>query len=304
MHIAIDITAAILLLIFILGGWRRGTLLSLLGIVRIVLAYGLAYFAGRYLGHWLGPVVNRPRIVLIPMIAGVTFLVVTLFFYLLMNGIRYRQQQRKDEEKTSLPLPSRLSGGVISLASGLFILVLFFWLADLMSVGWAGRSLPGAEKSVFARMARRMVYEGANVTFSRKGNETQATAAATVVSNPAEGKQHIENLVHSDSFQQLVTDRQFGEDMMSGDPEQIAQNASLHHFFNDREALEELRALGFFAGDETRTEVCEALSKFGSNETIQQSVENLKERDMLSIDKIHLLIRDPDFDVIIGELLK
>ena len=84
MNYAIDIMAGIVLLFFLLAGWRKGFLLSLLGVVRVVLAYGSAYFAGRYLGYWLGGWANRPRIVTIPMMAGLAFILVTFAFHITM----------------------------------------------------------------------------------------------------------------------------------------------------------------------------------------------------------------------------
>ncbi len=40
MHIAIDILAAIILLFFFLRGWHKGFLISVLCVVRVIIAYG------------------------------------------------------------------------------------------------------------------------------------------------------------------------------------------------------------------------------------------------------------------------
>ena len=70
MHWVIDISAAIILLFFLLGGWHKGFMLSLLGVIRVITAYGAAYFSGRYIGYWLGEVAHRPRIVTVPVMAA------------------------------------------------------------------------------------------------------------------------------------------------------------------------------------------------------------------------------------------
>ena len=65
-----------------------------------------------------------------------------------------------------------------------------------------------------------------------------------------------------------------------------------------------MKDMGLLSGNEKKSVLCQKLSKIGSNETIQAKIESLKEKELLSTDKITLLIRDPDFDVIVGELMK
>ena len=54
---------------------------------------------------------------------------------------------------------------------------------------------------------------------------------------------------------------------------------------------------------ETKSGLCEKLSRFGRNPEIQISIENLKAKRLLRTDKILELIRDPDFDVIVSEVV-
>lgn len=305
MHLVIDILAAIILLFFLLSGWRKGFMLSLLGVVRVILAYGTAFFAGRYIGAWLGEVAHRPKIVTIPVVAGLTFVIITFVFHVIMTNMRDEHKHKEEKQDYHHPLPSALGGSMINFAVGLFSLVFLFWLGDVFLVGVYGSPIPGADKALFGRFTRRAVYETAYFAGARKGRESQAAAFARIVSNPAMGMEHLKNVVSSDSVQNLFTDRQFAEDVMSGDPQRIEQNASLQQFFNDKATHTELREMGLIpTGGVSKSALCEKLSKFGSNETIQASLENLKAKKLLSTDKITLLIRDPDFDVIVGELLK
>ncbi len=304
MHIAIDILAAIILLFFLLAGWHKGFLLSLLGVVRVILAYGTAYFAGRYLGFWLGEIAQRPRIVTIPTVAGLTFVFVTFFFHVWMSNIREKHKDREKKEDFKLPIHSCLGGAVINTLVGLFSLILLFWLADLSLVGLAGRSIPGAEKSLFGQFARRTVYETIYLVSAKKGRESQAAATARVVSNPARGMDHLKTLVGTESFQQLSNDRDFGKALLSGEAVQIEQNASFQRFFNDPIINKEMRELGLHAGSVDQKQLSEKLAKFADNEKIQMSLENLKAKDLLRTDRIGLLIRDPDFDIILSELMK
>lgn len=91
---------------------------------------------------------------------------------------------------------------------------------------------------------------------------------------------------------------------MSGDPARIEQNAAMQQLFNDRATLDELSALGVLSERERKSALCEKLSRFGRNEAIQASMENLRAKDLFGTNKITLILRDPDFDVIVGEVLK
>lgn len=304
MHIAIDILAGIILLFFFLSGWHKGTLLSFLGIVRVVLSYGLAYLSGRYLGYWLGEATHRPRIVTIPVVAILTFALIAFVFHIIMHSVRARQKEKAKETGFQLSILSCLSGGALNLVAGTLTLIFLFWLGDLFVVGVSGRPMPGADRSNFGRFSRRMVYEVCYATIPKADRKTQVAAMARVVSNPAKGFDHLEHFLTSDSVQQIITDKEFGKDLMSGDADRIAQNASLQKLFNDLLALEDLRELGIVSGYETKSGLCSKLATFGKNETIRASAENLKAKDLLHTDKIIDLIRDPDFDTIVAEMVK
>jgi len=304
MHLVIDSIAAIVLLFFLLAGWHKGFLLSLLGVVRVFLAYSLAFLAGRYLGFWLGEVAHRPRIVTIPVVAGLTFVIITFIFHVIMTNMRDEHKDKEEKENYTHPWYSALGGATINLGVGLFSLIFLLWLTDLCFVGIAGRSIPGIDQSRTGKVTRRAVYESVNLLVSRNGRESQAAAMARMVSNPADGMAHLESVITADSVQRLFTDQQFAEDLLSGDAKRIEQNAALQALFKDDAALNDLKEMGVLSGHEKKSDLCAKLSKFGSNETIQTSIENLKAKKLLSTDKIVLLIRDPDFDIIVGELMR
>lgn len=304
MHMAIDILAAIVLLFFFLSGWHKGFLLSLLGVVRVVLAYGAAYFAGRYLGFWLGEAIHRPRIVTIPAVAGLTFVFITFIFHVIMSNIRATHREKEEKEDFRHSILSCLGGSAINLVAGILSLVLLFWMGDLFMVGTTGTAIPGADKAYFSRFTRRTIYETSCRIIPGKENQSQVSAIAHMISNPAKGMKALETVVRADSIQQLANDEQLAGDLLSGDAERIEQNASIQQLFSDRATLEELRDLGVLSGHETKSGLCEKLAAIGRNEKIRTSIENLKARQMLSADKITLLIRDPDFDIIVAELLR
>lgn len=304
MHIAIDILAGTILLFFFLSGWHKGMLLSLLGIVRVVLSYGIAYLTGRYLGYWLGAATHRPRLVTIPVVAIVTFVLVAFAFHILMHNIRARHQEKEKEKNFQHPIPSCLLGGTINLAAGTISLILLFWIGNLFLVCMAGRSIPGADQSHFDRFSRHTIYKLAYSTIPKRDNDPQVTALAHMLSNPEQALLHVKNILEADTMRHLLADKEFAKDLFSGDAGRIEQNVSLQQLFNDRATLDELCELGIVSGYETKSGLCKKLATFGQNEKIHTSLENLQAKNLLGTDKILLLIRDPDFDAIIAELVK
>jgi hypothetical protein len=305
MHYIIDIFALIVLLFFFLSGWRKGLLLSSLGIARVVLAYGMAYLSGRYLGSWLGEFFYRPRIVIIPVTAGMTFILITFAFHLTMSRIREKHRAKeKQEEKFHLPYYRCFLGGLVSMAAGLLSMIFIFWLSDLAVTGLSGQNIAGSNHSVFGRFARRATYEGVYALTASEGRESQAAAMARVISNPAKGLNHLQQLLSSTSIRQVIADRQLPADLLSGSAQQIYNNESIQQMIGDQATREELLELGIIDRRESEIEFCEKLARFGQNENIQTSLQNLKARDLLRKDRILKLIRDPDFDIIVAEVVK
>lgn len=303
MHYIIDLIALILLLYFFLCGWRKGLLLASLGIARVVLAYGMAYIAGRYLGSWLGEVFYRPRIVMIPVTAGITFILITLLFYIGMNKVREKHRmQRSKEEHFHLPYYRCFLGGLVSMAAGLVSMIFVFWLGDLLITGLSGRGIAGSDQAAFGRFARRTTYEGVYALTARKDHESQAAAMARVLSNPAKGLNHLQRALSAKSVNQLLSDPYLPADLLSGNTLQIYHNASIQQLLGDHATRAELLELGIMAHRESEIEFCEKLARFGQNENIQASLQNLKARDLLRKDRILQLIRDPDFDIIVAEV--
>jgi uncharacterized membrane protein required for colicin V production len=304
MHMVIDILAAIVLLFFLLAGWHKGFLLSLLGVVRVFFAYAAAFYAGRYIGFWLAETAYRPKIVMMPVVAGLTFTLISLNFHIIMSRIRAHRQNKEEQEDYRHSFFSCLGGSAINLIAGALSLIILFWLGDLFMVGATGTGIPGADKSKLGHFVRLSVYETALYIIPDRDNPSQASSIARMISNPTDAMVILERIVTAESIQELANDEELPGDLLSGNAERIGQNPSIQKLFSDRVTLEDLRDLGVLSGHETRSGLCNKLAAFGQNETIRTSVENLKARDMLTADKIPLLVRDPDFDTIIAELLK
>ena len=154
------------------------------------------------------------------------------------------------------------------------------------------------------RFSRQAVYQGITLAFTREGHELQTAAAARSISHPAKSIERLEKVLAAPSIQALITDPVFASDLLSGDPARIEQNASLQRLFNDRETMIELREIGVLWDRETKAQLCRKLARIGSNKNIQIAIAELESKNRLRAEMVPYLIRDPDFDIIVGELLK
>jgi uncharacterized membrane protein required for colicin V production len=311
MHHFIDILAIIVLSFFFVNGWRRGFLVSALGVIRIIISLSLALFIGEWLGSLMADKLYKPRLATWFACGLVTFSLVAFAFRILIVELHDRNQRRKEKEGVKLGILSRMSGGLISLTASAFTLTLLYWLIELLLVALMNTSIPGGGESKTGPFARRTVYEITYKLAARDGKEEQAAATARMVSDPAAGFFATEEVLKAPSVQQLFGNPEFAQEFLSGDAVTIKNSTSMQNFFHDEETLNHLRNLGVLSKKDTQTGVSEKLAAMGrklqeklSDEKIQACIDKLKEREMLSPEKIPELVRDPYFHYILDTVLK
>jgi hypothetical protein len=302
MQYVLDGLALVFVIFFFLSGWHKGVVISFLGGIRLLVATIAAYFISRYLGGWLAPLITRPRIILVPTLAIFSFASVLFLFKYIVFKIR-QKRETQTEEDFERPIWRCFAGALINLSFGVFVLVQFFWLAELFVVVVGGRALPGAEKSYFSTFSRRVVYEISYTILPKNGNESQVAAMARMISHPALGIKKLTDILDAKTFQALLNDKDFRKDFLSGDPERIEKSPVMQTFFEDQEIQKALRDFGIISS-KGKKGICLQLSKIGKDKAISSSLESLQAKDLLKKDKINELIRDPDFDILMGELLK
>ena len=303
MHIAIDILAGILLLFAFLSGWQRGFLVSLLGVARLLLSYTAAYFSGRYLGFWLGELAHRPRIITIPIMALMAFTLVFFGFHLLMHRLLAQHRMKEEAEDYKRPILSHISGALIDFSIAIPSLVLLLWILEIFLLGIAGTPIPGIEKSYFGRFTQQCTFKALHSLLPDTLPPKQSTALARTLSNPSEAMRELEAIIKSGSFVQIRSNGQVFADIMSGDPEVIAANPAINALLNDHFTWVQLQEIGAISPSETHASFCNKLAALGRNEKIRKSFEQLQQRDVLRSEKIIDLLRDPDLDIIMGELI-
>jgi len=302
-HYVLDILALVFLIFFFLSGWHKGIVISFLNGIRLIVATIVAYFIGRYLGSWLAPLINRPRIILIPSIAIFIFAGILFFFKYISFKVHQKRNEIIEGETKHLPLWKCFLGGGTNLFFGTFVLALFFWLAELFVVVVGGRTLPGVEKSYFSNFSRKIVFEISYTILPKNGNESQVAAMSKMISHPILGKKNLKKILEAKTFQALLNNKDFRTDFLSGDAKRLEKNPAMQALFDDQETLNVLRDFGIISSKD-KSKICLQLSKIGQNEEISSSIEALQAKNLLKKDQMMQLIRDPDFDTLLGEILK
>ena len=304
MQFIIDLVALITLGLLFWKGWREGILVAIIGIARMFIAIIAAYFAGRYLGFWLGGVLNRPRIVMVPVTAGLTFVLVTFGLCLLKWYLMEKRHLKKEKGELKAAWLSGTAGGLLNAATGIIPMILVFWLCDIATTGITGQSIPGTERARFATLSRRSIYEVVYFSIAKNGKESQAAAIAKAISCPSTGIFYLKHALASPIIKSAIHDSDLAYAIRSGDASEIKSNRSYQAIFADERAREDLQELGIFARHETPQSFAKQLARLGENPNIRFSIQSLRERDMLQTENIFKLIRDPEFDAIVSEIMK
>ena len=303
MHLLLDSLTALILLLFLWSGWINGTRISLLRMLQMIMALMVGIVAGRYLGNWIGEWANRPRIVTIPTIGLFSGTLAYFIFHVIIANLI---DQRETHLQTIHPLRrfiDRTGGFILSALSAIIIISALFWSANLLFALTKGTPLPGAEKSIGAQQAESLIYQTACRTAATRNEAHHAVALANTLSKPAQTIALSKTILEAISIQQLLNDPMIGADLLSGNAARIQQNSALKNLFSDRKTLNHIRQIGLLTGKETQASICQQLARIGANPTIRTALSNLHTRDLLHPDQLLQLIRDPDFDLIIGECL-
>jgi len=306
-----DILASFTLLFFFLTGWHRGFVVSTLRIASVVTSYVGAVFTAKNLGGVIAETIGWPRIIAIPMIGIFTYVTITLIFSLIIHQVVKRHRKREEEDEFHLSITNCFWGGTVSLIAGIAVLIVAFWMYDTFKAGVFGRSFPDADDSRFGTISRKVVYQTAYAAIPKnEDSREQAEKLARLISEPSLTTKKVEAVLNEASIQQMATDKQFGKDFLSGDAERIRQNETLQALFRDHKTLDQLQELGVISGYDTHDRIAEKLAKAGtrmqaklSDPKIQGYVAQLQHDNMLTPEKIPMLLRDRRFLLILDGLM-
>ena len=283
----LDIFFLIILVFFIIQGSRKGPFIELLKIIQIVLAITIGLIIGVKLGSFIGEFFNRPRFITIPVIIILLGSIVFYIFHIIISKI-YEIRIRKEKNKFNL------TGIILGALSGSILIIFIVWNGSLLSGILNGKETV-IEKTRTFKIAQPIIYNSIKIISKNNDNDVFLYA----VSNPAKLIYRSQIILSSSVIQRIISDPNIGSDILSSNEEKIKSNASIQALLQDKKTMLRLRAIGI-----DKHTLINQILKISKNKTITRSIDNLRSKNLLNKEKYFILIRDPDFDNIIGEILK
>ncbi|MEC8753058.1 MAG: CvpA family protein [Verrucomicrobiota bacterium] len=289
MALAFDIICFILFLFFLYKGSKEGLIVSIFKILQIILAISISFLIGIKIGSFLGETFNRPRIVTIP---AVIILMISTIFYLFHIFINFFLEKSKSN-KNSFSGLGIIFGGIF----GFIIIISTCWFINIFAaVKYENHTF--INKTYTSKISQKTIYEVTNNIYSFS-NSSINESTAKIISSPNSTILSVKKIISSNLIQNIIEDPEIGEIIKTGSPKQILQNESMKELFSNKIIINEFKNLGI-----TKKILLNSIIKIGQNKLIMNSLINLKSKDLFNFNNFNLLIRDPDFDCIIGELIK
>ncbi|MEC8313612.1 MAG: CvpA family protein [Verrucomicrobiota bacterium] len=289
MALAFDIICFILFLFFLYKGSKEGLIVSIFKILQIILAISISFLIGIKIGSFLGETFNRPRIITIP---AVIILMISTIFYLFHIFINFFLEKSKSN-KNSFSGLGIIFGGIF----GFIIIISTCWFINIFAaVKYENHTF--INKTYTSKISQKTIYEVTNNIYSFS-NSSINESTAKIISSPNSTILSVKKIISSNLIQNIIEDPEIGEIIKTGSPKQILQNESMKELFSNKIIINEFKNLGI-----TKKILLSSIIKIGQNKLIMNSLINLKSKDLFNFNNFNLLIRDPDFDCIIGELIK
>ena len=283
----LDIFFLLVLLFFIIQGSKRGPFVELLKIVQILLSIMVGLSLGIDFGNFIGEVFNRPRIITIPVSIILYGSITSYIFHILISKI-HEGRLKKKKNKVNL------FGILFGFISGSTLIMFIIWNCSLISGIFNGKETI-IEKTHAFNYAQPIIFESTKILTKNKFNDSFILN----MSNPAKFIYRAQIILSSSVIQNIINDPNIGTDIRSGNKENIKNNESIKSMLKDTKTLRRFEVLGI-----NRYILINQLVKIGKNKKILMNMDNLRAKNLLNRENYFSLIRDPDFDSIVGEVLK
>ncbi len=305
MSFIVDIIAFILLVCNAISGFRKGTLISLLSMLGIIVSYISAYFAGPILGELIQKKYDIVSILSVSIGSIIIFMCVSFIFSIIIHQIKKRQYKKR-EQGEDISLISRFTGAAICSFVAFVFIIMLVWGYSLLRVGTMKSHIPSIKNSFIAEASKPVVEHGSYFVFKEViEDDAQAAQIAYLVGHPEESSEAFNNIVKNPKFTNLYQSETFYDAIKSGDNEIILQNEKFQEFLNDLEIVENLQSLAI-CDKELDMQYKEKLSKqlagignkikeLENNPEVRQSIQELKDEGLIQKDKLTELIKDQRF---------
>ena len=317
MLLIVDIIAVLILSYFFFKGFRRGFIISVLGIVGLICAYIGAYLLYQPLGSWFQERYELPNIAAYAVGGLCAFICIYLFFSVISGFISWRRRRMaKKDGVEEVGLLDKVLGGALGVVIGGAVVVMLFWLYNMAQISPVGKKLPDLSGSASARASEAAVRSGAYaIAKNTTKDKDLSNAIARSVSNPLKMTENVQKIMEHPKVEALSADPEFLGSVLHGDEELIRKNPALNDMLEDPEVMNIARELGLVAynekPEELKDEAAKKLARIGRNfGKIQNDPEIqaiLNDRDVqakLESQDIAGLLKDQKFHKLIKRVME
>jgi len=312
----IDLFALALAALFAYHGYRQGTLLMSLGVLRVLCAYAGAYLLAGLVAIPLHAIFGLLRIIATAVAGILIFLIITIGFKLLTREIRRKRKMQKPAAGRSvLSLPNRIGGVILGLLCGVVTVFVLCWLYNLIGAGFAESKHPDISASFSNRSSQYIIEEAAYAGIGVAGGEkVNARQIARLISEPAGTVEDFRRLVSIPSVALLMNSSTFQADFLSGNYRRIRYNYDLQRIFNDKNAVRYLKDMAVIPEDyrsqQFQNRLAKNLARAGrrmqeamNDPELSNTVQQLRREGLLNTGRISALILDTRFLKIVDRAL-
>jgi len=250
------------------AGVRRGGLAAGLGILTLVVAYGVAFAAAPLLGTPLANGLGLPELLGIPVAGSIAFAIAFVAMAILSKILRRRAGDADDDEGRSLR--DRFLGGAFGAVRGAFVVALLCYLAlwvEALRLSGTTEGLPELGDSAAAALTSTVVEAGIESALSNSGRTGHVVAK--LASNPGAAVVDLQSVVSNPRIVAVQHDTQFWANVEAGAIGAAVNSGSFTRLSEDAELRQQLASVGMIdqeaaeAADLFRAAVGDVLREVG-----------------------------------------
>lgn len=282
-----DLVAAGVLALAGFFGWRKGTLLMLLGLAALGAGYVGAALLFRPVGNWIAATFPRvPPFIALPLGGALVMFAITGLIRLATLTVQRRRALMRQQGESPLLLDSA-GGALVGAAQASVYVVLAAWaLMSLRAVTRQGPDISGTLTGrATAAVTKRLTYA---VTSRITGDPFTATMMSVVATHPREGVQAVNTLLRNPHVRGLLENPQLRQALAHADVQALANNAAVKSLATDRSFLDAASQLGFAPGQPGGQAMAQALAT--NVAPLARAVQELT-----SDDQVQRILNSPDF---------
>ena len=314
----IDLGFSIVVSLFAFRGWRRGFLLSVLGMLELVVGYLAAYFFHQPMGKLLGHIFSLQPLIAYPL-GGLTAFVLGVVLVSLLNSAVYRRRKRKQQEGDSPMFLDSLLGAALGAAYGAALSMLVVW-GLLLFQAVMPQKAPNARASRIGQIAAPWLSRVAGGVARRASNSDAVSgAAARMAKDPVGATRDLKAVISNRRVVALMGNPRKLEALARTKPESLASNPTIKRLARDRKFVAAAQRLGLLQGAQgeklTAREIqrqladraaplSRALTSLAQDKEVRRLMKDPELLGKLQRQEIASLLNDPKFNALAGKVLE